>query len=319
MCKFNIKEYISIARPDHWFKNGFMVLGIVIAFFIEPTLLETNWYLTLVVAVIVTCLVSSSNYVINEILDAPGDKLHPEKKNRPVPTGRISISVAYAEWLLLAVVSLGMAYVLNFPFFLSALALWVMGLLYNMPPTRTKDIPYIDALSESINNPLRLCLGWFAFIPDRFPPVSLIIAYWMAGAFFMGTKRFAEYRMINNSEVSGNYRASFQYYDETKLLLSILCYTIVCSFFFGIFVVRYHLELILCAPLFAGFSVYYLKIGFNPNSSVQYPERLYKEINLMIYLAICFIAFVLLLFIKISFLYEIFNVIPFTIDPLWVF
>ncbi len=319
MSKFNIKEYITIARPDHWFKNGFMVLGIVIAFFIEPTLLKTNCYLTLVIAVIVTCLVSSSNYVINEILDAPGDKLHPEKKNRPVPTGRISISVAYAEWLLLAVVSLGMAYVLNFPFFLSVMALWVMGLLYNMPPIRTKDIPYIDVLSESINNPLRLCTGWFALIPDRFPPVSIIITYWMAGAFFMGTKRFAEYRTINDSTVSSEYRASFRHYNETNLLLSILCYTIVCSFFFGIFVVRYHLELILCAPLFAGFFVYYLKIGFKPDSPVQHPEKLYKETNLMIYLAISFIAFVLLLFVKISFLYEIFNVVPFTINPLWVF
>lgn len=319
MSKLDIKAYITIARPDHWFKNGFMVLGIVIAFFIEPALVKTNWYLTLVIAVIVTCLVSSSNYVINEILDAPGDKLHPEKKNRPAPMGRISIPIAYAEWLLLAIVSLGIAYVLNFPFFLSALALWVMGLLYNMPPIRTKDIPYIDVLSESINNPLRLCLGWFALIPDRFPPVSLIIAYWMAGAFFMGTKRFAEYRTINDSTVSSEYRASFRHYNETNLLLSIFCYTIVCSFFFGIFVVRYHLELILCAPLFAGFFVYYLKIGFKPDSSVQHPEKLYKETNLMIYLTVCFIAFVLLLFIRISFLYEIFNVVPFTIDPLWVF
>jgi 4-hydroxybenzoate polyprenyltransferase len=319
MSKLDIKAYITIARPDHWFKNGFMVLGILIAFFVEPALVKTYWYLTLVIAVIVTCLVSSSNYVINEILDAPGDKLHPVKKLRPVPMGRVSIPVAYVEWLFLAVVSLGIAYVLNFPFFLSALSLWVMGLLYNMPPIRTKDIPYIDVLSESINNPLRLCLGWFTLIPDRFPPVSLIIAYWMAGAFFMGTKRFAEYRTINDSTVSSEYRASFRYYNETNLLLSILCYTIVCSFFFGIFVVRHHLELILCVPLFAGFFVYYLKIGFKPNSPVQHPEKLYKETNLMIYLAISFIAFVLLLFVKISFLYEIFNVVPFTIDPLWVF
>ncbi len=319
MCKFNIKEYIKIARPDHWFKNGFMVLGIVIAFFIEPTLLKTNWYLTLVIAISLTCLISSSNYVINEILDAPRDKLHPVKKNRPIPMGRVSIPIAYIEWLFLAVVGLGIAYAVNLSFFLSALALWIMGLLYNLPPIRTKDIPYIDVLSESINNPLRLFLGWFALIPDRIPPISLVIAYWMAGAFFMGTKRLAEYRMINNSEISGNYRASFQYYDETKLTLSIFLYSIICSFFFGIFLIRYHLELILCFPLFAGFFAYYLKIGFRPNSPVQNPERLYKETGLMILLTICFIVFVLLLFISIPLLYEIFNVIPFTIDPLWSF
>ncbi len=55
-------------------------------------------------------MVASSNYVINEILDGPKDAMHPIKKNRPVPSGRVSILVGYMEWLLLAVVGLGVAY-----------------------------------------------------------------------------------------------------------------------------------------------------------------------------------------------------------------
>lgn len=315
----DVVAYLSIARPDHWFKNVFMLLGVLLALFVEPALLREGWVWRLAVAVAATCLVASSNYVLNEILDAPTDRIHPKKKFRPIPSGRVSLPLAYGEWIGLGAVGLGIAYTLNMPFFLSALALWVAGVLYNVPPIRTKDVPYLDVLSESINNPLRLFLGWFALIPDRVPPVSLVISYWMAGAFFMGTKRFAEYRMINDPSIAGGYRASFRHYDETKLLLSLFYYTTACSLFFGIFLVRYHLELILCAPLWAGFFANYLRIGLKPDSPVQNPEKLYRETGLMAYLAVCLAAFVLLLFLRVPGLYEVFNVPSSAVDPLWVF
>ena len=315
----DIRPYIQIARPDHWFKNGFMVLGVLLAFFINPRLLSTGWISNVAWALISACLIASSNYVINEILDAPKDALHPTKKNRPVPSGKVNIRFAYAEWIILAILGLGLAYSLNNTFFLSGLGLWISGLFYNIPPIRTKDIPYLDVLTESINNPLRLFLGWFALIPDQVPPLSLIISYWMAGAFFMGTKRFAEFRMINDHELAGNYRRSFRYYDETKLLISIFYYCTACAFFFGIFIIRYHVELILVAPLFAGFFAYYLKIGFKENSPVQNPEHLYKEKGLMAYLVLCTMAFVFLLYVKIPILYRLFKVIPYQINPLWKF
>ena len=319
MKKLDYKAYIAIARPDHWFKNGFMVLGVLLAFFIEPTLFERNWYFNVFLALVVACLVASSNYVINEILDAPKDALHPKKKMRPIPSGRVWLPLAYFEWLFLAVVGLGLAYLVNFSFFLSALWLWIMGFFYNVPPFRTKDIPYVDVLSESINNPIRLFLGWFALIPNKIPPLSLIISYWMAGAFFMATKRFAEYRRINDALVAANYRKSFAHYNEQRLLISIFYYAIFCAFFLGIFIVRYHLELILCVPLLAGFFAYYLKIGFHENSPVQNPEHLYKEVGLMLYLGICFVCFVFLLFTRIPILYKLFKVTTYNINPLWEF
>jgi len=57
----------------------------------------------LAVAVAATCLIASSNYVLNEILDAPRDRHHPLKRSRPVPSGLVSVPIAYAEWILLAV------------------------------------------------------------------------------------------------------------------------------------------------------------------------------------------------------------------------
>jgi 4-hydroxybenzoate polyprenyltransferase len=312
-----LADYAAIARPDHWCKNVFMALGVLLAFFYYPDLLTWSALGSIALAVIATCLIASSNYTINEILDAPRDRSHPSKQDRPIPAGRIWLPAAYAQWVLLGVIGLALAAQINWPFFWSGALLLVMGLAYNIPPVRTKELPYIDVLSESVNNPIRLLLGWFAVTAGEIPPVSLLIAYWMIGAFFMGAKRFAEYRTIGNKERAAAYRNSFRYYDENKLLVSLFGYVSCFALFSGIFIIRYHLELILLAPLVAGFVCFYMYVALKPNSAAQSPEKLYREKGLMAYLIVCVVVFFLLMFTEIPALYELFNVQPSPVNPLW--
>src|SRR5215510_3376352 len=206
---FDVRAYLQIARIDHWFKNVFMILGVVLAMFYQPSVASWSSVVPLLIAVLATCLVASSNYVLNELLDGPNDLLHPEKCFRPVPSGRVRPVVAYVEWLLLAAAGFALSLSLNWYFFASAAWLWVMGIAYNVPPLRTKEWPYLDVLSESVNNPIRLLLGWFALVTTHVPPVSLAISYWMVGAFFMAMKRYAEYRQIGNPRIAAAYRRSF--------------------------------------------------------------------------------------------------------------
>src|SRR4029453_1331126 len=243
--------------------------------------------------------------------------LHPEKRHRPVPSGRVRPAIAYAEWLLLAVIGLALALSLNVYFFAAALWLWVMGIAYNVPPLRTKEWPYLDVLSESVNNPIRLLLGWFALVTIRVPPLSLAIAYWMLGAFFMAMKRFAEYRHIGDQRVAAAYRRSFEFYTEERLLVSLFFYATACALFAGIFIVRYHLELILFTPIAAGMFAYYLHIGMLPNSPVQNPEKLYRERGFFAYMLLTTVVFVLLMFTSIPGIYQLFNVDPAGTQPLW--
>jgi 4-hydroxybenzoate polyprenyltransferase len=313
----DVWAYIQIARIDHWFKNSFMILGVLLAVFYEPRVLSWTSVAPLLVAIASTCLVASSNYVLNELLDGPNDLLHPEKRFRPVPSGRVRPALAYTEWLLLAAGGFALAWSLNVYFFASAMWLWVMGIAYNVPPIRTKEWPYLDVLSESINNPIRLFLGWFALVTGIFPPVSLAISYWMIGAFFMAMKRYAEYRHIGDPKVAAAYRGSFQYYTEDRLLISLFFYATTCALFAGIFIVRYHPELILFAPLAAGLFAYYMKLGLQPDSPVQNPEKLYRQRGFVAYLVVCFVAFVILMFTSIPGMYKFFNVAPSGVNPLW--
>jgi 4-hydroxybenzoate polyprenyltransferase len=312
-----LRPYVQIARVDHWFKNAVMLLGVILAVFYEPAVASWAGLVRLGVAVLATCLVASSNYVLNELLDAPRDRLHPVKKDRPAAAGLVKPAVGYAEWLLLAALGFGLAATLNIYFLLSAMLLWVMGVAYNVPPLRTKEWPYLDVLSESVNNPIRLLLGWFALVVDRVPPLSLVIAYWMIGAFFMAMKRYAEYRHIGDPRVAAAYRRSFEYYTEERLLVSVLFYATACALFGGIFIVRYHLELILFAPLAAGVFAYYLRLGMLPNSPVQNPEKLYRQRGFFLYMVVCTLVFVALMYTSIPALYEMFNVETVRVEPLW--
>ena len=123
-----MKDYIRIARPDHWFKNIFMLPGTALAvLFLGIPLSEA--IIPTLIAVASTCLVASANYVINEYLDREFDQHHPLKKHRPSATGAIRARYMLIEYVLLAVAGLSIAATLNFEFLGWSAMLLVMGLV----------------------------------------------------------------------------------------------------------------------------------------------------------------------------------------------
>lgn len=302
-----LRGHLQIARIDHWFKNVFVLPGIVAAIGIDPGHVAPHLWWRIGIGLLSICLVASSNYVINEVLDAPYDRVHPTKCRRPVPSGQVCIPLAYVEWLALMVAGMALAFRISIPFAVSAGALWVMGCVYNIRPVRTKDLPYVDVLSEAVNNPLRMLAGWFIPAVHSIAPASLLLSYWMVGCYFMAMKRYAEYRDIANPDRAAAYRKSFAYYTQERLLVSVMFYGSAAMLFFGTFIMRYRLELILSYPLVALVMAIYLALAFKPNSAVQRPEGLYKEPVLMAAVVLCTVVMCVLLVVDVPVLHVIFN------------
>jgi 4-hydroxybenzoate polyprenyltransferase len=294
-----LRGHIEIARIDHWFKNVFVIPGAVAAVAMDPAHIASDIPKRAALGLASVCLVASSNYVINEVLDAPSDLAHPTKYTRPVPAGRVNIPLAYVQWLLLMVIGVGLGYCVSTPFAVTAFVLWVMGCIYNIRPVRSKDLPYLDVLSEAVNNPLRMLAGWFIVGTASVAPGSLLLSYWMVGCYFMAMKRYAEYREIANPKRAAAYRKSFKFYTEERLLVSIMFYGSAAMLFLGAFVMRYRLELILSFPLIALVMALYLFLGLKPNSTVQRPEGLYREPTLMAAVVTCSIAICVLMLVDI--------------------
>lgn len=300
-----MKNYVKIARPDHWIKNFFIMPGVAIAFLLTEHSIRDINIIKLICAFFATCMIASANYVINEWLDAPFDKFHPTKKNRPVVAENMKFSIVITEYIALIIVGVILSLLVNKPFLITSLILLFMGFLYNVKPFRTKDIAYFDVLSESVNNMLRLMMGWFVVTDSSLPPSSILIGYWMSGAFLMATKRFAEYRMIGNPETAGLYRRSFKYYSEKTLLASALFYSLVSTFCLGVFLIKYRIEYLLCMPLVFLLFSYYVAMAFDPDSAVQRPEKLFKEKTLMFMVFVIIIAFTALTFVNVDFLHSL--------------
>jgi 4-hydroxybenzoate polyprenyltransferase len=313
-----MKDYIAIARPDNWVKNVFMVPGMLFAIIVFVTPFTVDVLMKAVIGIVSTCLIASANYVINEYLDAEFDKFHPLKKKRTSVIRVINPVIVYSEWLLLAVVGLSLGYLISIQFVVVSAFLLFMGLVYNVRPVRTKERVYLDVLSESVNNPIRLILGWFIIAPAlswgefnltsfflALPSSSIIVAYWMGGAYLMATKRFAEYRLIGNPELAGLYRKSFRYYTEHSLLISMFFYALTSAFFLGIFLVKNRVELLVSFPFFALLFSWYLSIGLLKDSPVQGSEKLYTRKWFMLYVVLFCILLIGLMFVDIPWLHRL--------------
>lgn len=290
-----ISSYIKIARPDHWLKNFFIVPGLVFAIVLigKPDSMG-SFIIKLLAGFFATCFIASANYVINEWLDAEFDKYHPTKKFRPVVNENMKFSLVMLEYLVCIVVGIALSLPINIPFLITEVWLLVMGVLYNVKPIRTKDIVYLDVLSESVNNAIRLLLGWFIVCEDKYPPLSIIVGYWMAGAFLMAVKRYAEYRMINDPKVAGMYRKSFAKYSEETLLCSSFFYALCSTFLIGIFLLKYRIDYILAIPVLFFLFCYYLYIAHKPDSAAQKPEKLFREKKLMVIVVVFIVLFAVL-------------------------
>ena len=282
-------------RIDHWPKQIFMFAGLLLAWMMVNINNFEIFYIFL--GFLSASLCASANYVINEWFDKDYDIHHPLKKNRPAVDGKIKFVEVMALYIILLILSLFLASKINTPFLITIIIFFISGITYNIEPLRTKDIIYIDVISEAVNNPLRLMLGWFLYTSNYLPPTSLIIIFWLGGAFLMSMKRFAEFRLIKNMDgkyALNKYRKSFRHYTSEKLLLFSFLTSLMVSFFVATFIIKYKSEYLLLFPFISILLTYYLYLSLQKNSIVQTPEKLFKNLGLNLILLISLIVFIIL-------------------------
>lgn len=118
----------DLLRAEQWVKNGFLVLP---AFF-AGNILAPGVLLRLLLGVAAFSLVASAIYIVNDLRDAPADRLHPRKCKRPIAAGLVRPSAAISIACVIAAAGLSGAFVLGTNFGLIVLGYAVMNLAYSL-------------------------------------------------------------------------------------------------------------------------------------------------------------------------------------------
>jgi len=244
------------------------------------------------------CIVASANYGINEVFDVETDTYHPEKKNRSIPSGKVSPTLVITLSVLLYIIGFLLISTLqNAMLSLSLTLLLISGVLYNVKPFRLKDKPYVDFIFEAINNPIRLMIGWYSIAkPAHLVPASLVFGFWFFGMFLMAAKRFGELRFLKDHERAAKYRKSFQYYTEEHLLFSMIAAAVCFSFLLGALSFKYSVDVIVILPFLVIWIVWFFHLACQNNTIVKDPERVFEKKIFVAFSLLTFCLFVYLFF-----------------------
>lgn len=147
-----LKVYMKALRVHQWAKNVLIFL---------PTLLSdhiTNpgHWLLCILAFISYSLISSSVYILNDLLDIEADRRHPDKRRRPFAAGTLSIAKGLLLVPLLLTGGLTLGYLLSLPYFLLVLGYFAMTCLYSL---RVKQIVMADVITLALLYTWRVLAG----------------------------------------------------------------------------------------------------------------------------------------------------------------
>lgn len=278
--------YLRILRPQQWYKN----IVIFLALFFSANFLNFSLLLTTTLAFCSLCLISSTNYIINDLADLKKDQLNPEKKNRPLAAGLISRQSAIILAVATGILSAVIAYSINFLFFLIVLALFFLTQLYTFI---LKKIVIADVLTIAILFVLRAVSGALA--------INVIISPWLVlcpfflSLFLSVGKRHAELEFLKakaswSREVLKEYNPQF-----TSSLMIIATVLLVVSYTFYSFLSPYNFLLYsLPFALFLMFRFYQLIA--TGHKIARHPENIIYDKPLLIGLILWLIVTTILIY-----------------------
>ena len=189
--KLKILSYVTALRPYQWVKNLLLFFPAVVS--IQP--FSTDMFKTLCISFIAFCLVASSGYLFNDLLDLEVDRNHPDKKTRPLAAGQISVLYSKILIPVLLIIAFLIAFLfVNIKFFLILSVYFLLTAIYSLFLKRKM---IVDILTLAILYTARIIAGGFA--------VDLQLSVWLL-AFSMfvflslaAVKRLAE--LVENASI----------------------------------------------------------------------------------------------------------------------
>lgn len=219
-----LKLYFNLLRIPQWIKNFFVFVPLIFS----KHLFDIDYVKISLLGFIVFCLISSSIYIINDLIDIDEDKAHPTKKFRPIPAGQITRKTALIISVILIVLSAALLSLTNQYFILSVVAYFLITIFYSF---KLKHIVILDVFTIAAGFMLRIIGG--AFIINVETSSWLILTTMFISLFLAVMKRRSELKHVTNDESASTRKVlihySKEFVDQMSTVTSagvIICYAL---------------------------------------------------------------------------------------------
>ena len=201
-----ILPLIISMRPIQWLKN----LAVFAAIAFSGELFLTDKFISVLYTFLIFTLISSGVYLINDLLDIKGDRLHYSKKNRPLAAGKLDRSIATVTSLLLIGTGVFWSFTLSMNLFLLLVLFITVEISYTL---FLKQVILIDVIAIAFAFMIRVFAGSIVVLT----PLSswLILTVMMGSLFFAIGKRRSELTLLSN--VAPKHRATLSHYPPQLL------------------------------------------------------------------------------------------------------
>ncbi len=185
-----LKALLKTMRPKQWTKNAFILAAVI--FDRQLSLSNPLPLIRSLAGLLLFCLLSSSVYIINDLADIEADRLHPTKRNRPIASGKLPVTVAIGAAVALLLITFPCAYLLAPGFFIITVVYFLLNIAYS---NWLKHIPLVDVLILASFYLLRVGGGVTIIDVERFSPWLYVVM--TLGALYIGFgKRRAELTLV---------------------------------------------------------------------------------------------------------------------------
>ncbi len=190
-----IAALIKSMRPKQWAKSVFIFTALVF----DRKLLNQSALLHTLAGAILFSLIASAVYIFNDIADLEADQNHPNKKERPIASGKLPIPIAWAAGIGLILISLPLAYLLSLEFFGICALYLILNLFYS---SWLKHVPLVDVFVLASFYVLRVTAGVTLIEVKRFSPWLYVVTSLFALFIGLGKRRAELVLQINKSNES---------------------------------------------------------------------------------------------------------------------
>ncbi len=258
-------------RPQQWYKNLILFASIIFSL----NILNVEMWFTVIFAFIIFCMLSGSEYIINDIIDIESDRKHPVKCKRPLASGKLkrTYTLVFAAMLIIGAVT--GSYLINIPFLIISISYLLLILFYSL---YLKHLIIVDLLVISIGFVMRAIAGGIA-INVRISPWLIVCTFLLALFLALGKRRH-ELNLLGNN--AGNHRKNLAEYSNEMLdqMISITTGALIISYsLYTFFVENYFMMLTIPVIIYGLFR--YLFLIHSKNYGGE-PEMLFKDKGMLL-------------------------------------